>query len=237
MAQGDLVSIPCLWLMIPYRHFGIDIGDGTVVHLATDPSAANRMTVQRVSFLAFADGKPVKVEDVSESLPNDEVVSRAVGRVGESGYHLVAGNCEHFARECKCGMRASHQSDRLIRGACRAGVAGLLAASANAARLASMAGVPRGMASRSSGIASLLAEAARHSAYAVSRCAKLEHQKAEVIGRTVGVTTAAVTGLLTAGPRAAASAAVVYLSIDSMAHSTMNSISKASSEPTRPKNP
>ncbi|MFN9984042.1 MAG: lecithin retinol acyltransferase family protein [Pirellula sp.] len=236
MAKGDLVSIPCLWLMIPYRHFGIDIGDGTVVHLATDPAASNRMTVQRVSFTAFADGKPVRIENVSDAFPDDDVVSQALGRVGESGYHLVAGNCEHFARECKCGIRASHQSDRLVQGVCRAGVAGLLAASANAARVATMAGVPKGMASRSSGIATLVAEAARHSAYAASRCAKLEHKKAEVIGRTVGVTTAAVAGLLTAGPRAAASAAVVYLSIDSMANSTMNSISQTSSERSHTKN-
>jgi len=201
--------------MIPYRHFGIDIGDGTVVHLATDPAASNRMTVQRVSFTAFADGKPVRIENVSDAFPDDDVVSQALGRVGESGYHLVAGNCEHFARECKCGIRASHQSDRLVRGVCRAGVAGLLA---------------------SSGIATLVAEAARHSAYAASRCAKLEHKKAEVIGRTVGVTTAAVAGLLTAGPRAAASAAVVYLSIDSMANSTMNSISQTPSERSHTKN-
>jgi len=124
----------------------------------------------------------------------------------------------------------------LVQGVCRAGVAGLLAASANAARVATMAGVPKGMASRSSGIATLVAEAARHSAYAASRCAKLEHKKAEVIGRTVGVTTAAVAGLLTAGPRAAASAAVVYLSIDSMANSTMNSISQTSSERSHTKN-
>jgi len=237
MAKGDLVSIPCVWLMIPYRHFGIDVGDGTVVHLATDPSASNRMTVQRVSFSKFADGKHVRIEAVSDSLSDDEVVSRAVGRVGETGYHLIAGNCEHFARECKCGMRASHQSDRLIRGVCRASVAGLLAASTNVVRVASIAGVPKGMASRSSGIASLVAEAARHSAYAASRCAKIEHQKAEVIGRTVGVTTAAVAGLITAGPRAAASAAVVYLSLDSMAHSTMQTISKVSTDPTRPKTP
>jgi len=194
------------------------------------------MTVQRVSFTAFAEGKPARIEEVSDSLPDDEVVSRALSRVGESGYHLVAGNCEHFARECKCGTRASHQSDRLVRGVCRAGVAGLLAASSKAARVATMAGVPKGMASRSSGIASLVAEAARHSAYAASRCAKLEHKKADVIGRTVGVATAAVTGLLTSGPRAAASAAVVYLSIDSLAHSTMNSISQSSTEPNRPKN-
>ncbi|MFN7627179.1 MAG: hypothetical protein ACK5PZ_10135, partial [Pirellula sp.] len=176
------------------------------------------------------------IENVSDAFPDDDVVSQALGRVGESGDHLVAGHCEHFARECKCGIRASHQSDRLVRGVCRAGVAGLLAASANAARVATMAGVPKGMASRSSGIATLVAEAARHSAYAASRCAKLEHKKAEVIGRTVGVTTAAVAGLLTAGPRAAASAAVVYLSIDSMANSTMNSISQTSSERSHTKN-
>jgi hypothetical protein len=42
--------------------------------------------------------------------------------------------------------------------------------------------------------------------------------------------------LLTAGPRAAASAAVVYLSIDSMANSTMNSISQTSSERSHTKN-
>lgn len=240
MARGDLLSIPCMWRIVPYRHFGIDIGDGTVVHLATLPHATRAMQVQRVAMAEFLDGKKSEVELVSDALPNDDVVERALGSVGKSYYHLVAGNCEHFARECKSGDAVSHQSDRLIRGLVRAGLAGLVTTSTRVAAQVASAGIPTVLLHRSAGAASLIGEAARHTAYIASRCAKIEHKHAERIGKSVGVSTAAFTGTISAGPIGGATAAVLYLSIDAISQSAFktfeaNNQAAAASVPTSPK--
>jgi hypothetical protein len=230
MAKGDLLSVPCTWRWIPYRHFGVDIGDGTVVHLATIPSSVpsnqRRMQVQRVPLEKFSEGKPVRIEQVSNPHPPEEVVARALTLLGRSDYHIVVGNCEHLARECKSGHRVSHQSDRLVRGILRAGLAGLVAASTRAATTAVAAGVPRTLVTNSAGVASLLGEAARHSAYMASRCANVEHRHAEKIGKSVGVTTVAVAGMVTGGPLAGVASAAFYLSIDTISQSAFDGWSR-----------
>lgn len=226
MAQGDLLSIPCRWGIIPYRHFGIDIGDGTVVHLATDPSEESSvsqgcrpMRVQRVALETFLDGKRHTIERVSDGLPADEVVDRALGAVGTNYYHLVIGNCEHFARLCKTGNPASHQADRLVRGVMRASLAGLVSTSTRLATQVAAAGVPQMLLSRSAGMSSLFGEAARHTAYIASRCSGLEHKHAERIGRSTGIATATATGAIAGGVVGGAASAALYLAIDSLSQS------------------
>lgn len=225
MAKGDLLSIPCMWGIIPYRHFGIDIGDGTVVHLATEASEGTSaregrsMRVQRVALEGFLDGKRPTIERVSDSLPAQEVVDHALSAVGTTYYHLVIGNCEHFARLCKTGNPASHQADRLVRGVMRASLAGLVSASTRIATQTASAGVPQLLFSRAAGVSSLVGEAARHSAYIVSRCGGIEHKHAERIGRSTGIATATVIGAVVGGPVGGATSAALYLAIDSLSQS------------------
>ena len=226
MAQGDLLSIPCRWGIIPYRHFGIDIGDGTVVHLATEPSEETSirrgrrpMRVQRVALETFLAGKRHTIERVSDGLPADEVVDRALGAVGTNYYHLVIGNCEHFARLCKSGNPASHQADRLVRGVMRASLAGLVSTSTRLVTQVAAAGVPQMLLSRSAGMSSLFGEAARHTAYIVSRCSGLEHKHAERIGRSTGIATAAGIGAIAGGVVGCTASAALYLAIDALSQS------------------
>jgi hypothetical protein len=217
MARGDLISVPCVWGMIPYRHFGIDMGDGSVVHLAT-VAGSQAMQVHRVSWQEFADGKPVRVEDVDHSLASDEVVHRAEQAVGMSGYHLAIGNCEHFARHCKTGRSVSHQADRVIGSALRTGLASAIAcstkAAACAATCATASGMTRVMVTRATGVSSLIGELARQSVYVASRSCSIEHRQADNLGKTAGVITAAIVGGVAAGPIGIASSAAIYLSID-----------------------
>jgi hypothetical protein len=215
MARGDLVSILCYWGCVPFRHYGIDVGDGTVVHLATLPDSKT-MQVQRVSREAFAQGKPVRVETVADSAEPDEVVRRAIAAVGEEGYHLALGNCEHFARACKSGEFVSHQSDRVLRGVIRTGLAGALACSGRAATVAVVAGMPRAILSKATGVSSLVGELARHAAYAASRRASIDHAIADRIGMTTGTLAAAITGTAVGGPAGGATSAALYLSLDSL---------------------
>lgn len=241
MATADLLSISCTWGLIPFRHYGIDMGDGTVIHLATlskesacsesllypdretvsspkESVSTQKMMVQRVSWDVFSEGKPVRIERVQGCLPPDEVLMNAEGALGQTYYNLAFGNCEHFAREWKTGKRESYQSDRLIRGAVRVGLAGLAASANRTLRSMAFSGTPGVAASRAAGAASVVAELARHSAYAASRQAEIEHSKAEKIGRGAGVLSAALTGLLTRGPVGCVSATALYLTIDAMSH-------------------
>ncbi|MFN6400840.1 MAG: lecithin retinol acyltransferase family protein [Planctomycetota bacterium] len=219
MSRADLLTVPCFWGFIPYRHFGIDMGDGTVVHLASIDGDTSQMEVQRVPLEQFAAGKAVLVEQVSGSLADDQVIERALAGVGNTHYHVALGNCEHFARLCKTGEHVSHQTDRLLRGVIRVGLAGLASATARTAGSSATAGVAM---SRTAGIATLVGEAARHGAYALSRCAKVEHRQAERIGRGVGAVSAAVAGYITKGPAGCASAATMYFTVDAMSQNAMH---------------
>ena len=228
MSRADLLTVPCFWGIIPYRHFGIDMGDGTVVHLASIDGDTSQMEVQRVPLEQFAAGKAVLVEQVSGSLADDQVIERALAAVGNTHYHVALGNCEHFARLCKTGEHVSHQTDRLLRGAIRVGLAGLASATARTAGSSATAGVAM---SRTAGIATLVGEAARHGAYALSRCAKVEHRQAERIGRGVGAVSAAVAGYITKGPAGCASAATMYFTVDAMSQNAMHQMQSNAKKP------
>lgn len=133
MAKGDLISVRCYWGLIPYRHYGIDLGDGMVVHLATTsteqtPStkpSKSYMSVQRVTMEEFAEGRVIRYENGEHSLPVELVIARATGSIGQRGYHLVLGNCEHFARCCKYGQHESVQVKRVVKGVLRATTLGM----------------------------------------------------------------------------------------------------------------
>jgi len=47
------------------------------------------------------------------SLPTSETLSRALSRIGETGYNLVTNNCQHFATFCKTGRAESGQVNTL----------------------------------------------------------------------------------------------------------------------------
>jgi hypothetical protein len=76
--------------------------------------------------------------------------------------------------------------------------------------------------SQTAGVATLVGEVARHSAYALSRCAQVEHRHAERIGRGVGAVSAAVAGYITKGPAGCASAATLYLTVDAMSQNAVH---------------
>lgn len=204
MAKGDLISVRCLWGWIPYRHYGIDVGDGDVVHLATCASS-KEMRVQLVSWDEFAQSQSVRVETVVGSESPDAVVDRARAAVGHQGYHLALGNCEHFARYCKTGKGSSYQVERVIRSALRVSVG---AAAGGASRMALR---------RAAGVPSIVGETARQTAYAVSRVCSMEHTQADRMGRSIGVLAAGVTGVIAGGPAGGIASAALYLSIDRVA--------------------
>ena len=89
--------------LIPYRHYGIELPDGTVCE--NSPAG-----VRVVGFTDFARGRPTQVANPDAS-PDVRAlaVQRAMSRVGERRYSLAGNNCEHFANWCATGVAVSHQ--------------------------------------------------------------------------------------------------------------------------------
>jgi hypothetical protein len=108
VARGDHICVR----RVAYTHHGVDVGDGTVIHFGAGMGGKADATIRRASMAAFALGGRVSVQAYGRRLPADETVRRALSKVGVSGYHLFANNCEHFVRWCVTGQHRSRQVDQ-----------------------------------------------------------------------------------------------------------------------------
>ena len=108
MAKGDCIYVYRNFgaLAGVYKHYGIDCGDGTVIHYRK-PSEV----IERTSMETFSQGNPVYVAEYTKGFAYipDVVVERAKSRLGEHDYNLLSNNCEHFACWCKTGISDSKQ--------------------------------------------------------------------------------------------------------------------------------
>ena len=108
MAKGDCIYVYRNFGQLEglYKHYGIDCGDGTVIHYRK-PSE----TVERTSLETFSKGNPIYVAEYSKGFGyiSDAVVERAESRLGERDYNLLFNNCEHFTSWCKTGISDSKQ--------------------------------------------------------------------------------------------------------------------------------
>ena len=116
MARGDHLFVEGRVRGIPFQHHGIDVGDGTVIHLApadgarvTLRDATDRFAVRQVTLEQFAEGREVKVRHHADARDADSIVAAAEAMIGKNGYSLLEGNCEHFATLCATGAWSSHQ--------------------------------------------------------------------------------------------------------------------------------
>ncbi len=115
-----------------YTHHGIDCDDGTVIHFSGEPgSAKHGAFIVRSTLHDFLQGGDLKVREYGRRDDAETTVDRAESKLGETGYHLVKNNCEHFATWCCTGLAASRQ----VRG-----VGSLTAQGAVAATTATAAG-------------------------------------------------------------------------------------------------
>ena len=109
--RGDLVIFK---RRVGYYYYAVNVGNGEIVHrTAIDgsgsvdvldglrlASSANSgfAIIRKEKFRDFWKlGDTVEVENSQTSLSCDEIVFRALSRVGEKGYSLLWENCEHFA--------------------------------------------------------------------------------------------------------------------------------------------
>ena len=108
MAKGDCIYVYRNLARLDglYKHYGIDCGDGTVIHYRK-PSE----TIEQTSLATFSRGNPVYVAEYGHGFDYipDVVVERAKSRLGEQEYNLLFNNCEHLTNWCKTGISDSKQ--------------------------------------------------------------------------------------------------------------------------------
>lgn len=229
MAKADLIYIQCERGFFGYLHYGIDIGDGTVVHLATEPCAGppvlkqtfpnlngSEMSVQRVSMQDFSEGATVSIEEVDQTLAPSIVIDRALAAVGRRGYHLVNGNCEHFARLIKTGKGNSVQVDMYVCSVIRTAFSSFASTARRHVIACSLSAVTQSkfLVAAGSLLPTVVGETARQGAYLAARKLKMTHDEAERSSRSVGHAACAVGGFVVGGPIGSAGALAISVAAD-----------------------
>jgi Lecithin retinol acyltransferase len=99
---------------LAYRHLGIYLGEGLVVHYAGRVRYPHGL-IEAVPLRSFVGNRRVHVgRGPAGSLHGEAVVRRACSRLGECRYTIFTNNCEHFCTWCQVGESRSRQVDRLL---------------------------------------------------------------------------------------------------------------------------
>ncbi|GAB0489329.1 hypothetical protein MMPV_000547 [Pyropia vietnamensis] len=129
MARGDHLMV---WRgrssedgLVGFWHSGIDVGDGSVIHYAGMDGVktlANAVIAQTPMADFVGDARRVHVvcyayeARAGRLYPPEEVVARALSRLGHKRYDLLYDNCESFARWAKTGREVSQQAQGALLG-------------------------------------------------------------------------------------------------------------------------
>ena len=107
-----------------YYHYGIFIGDDSVVEFGSGSQATGDPSLIRIQrstadeFISCGGFLEVRIfdrKDRRKKRRDKEIVEYALSRVGEGGYDLFHNNCQHFANMCVFGEKGSTQLDDLRR--------------------------------------------------------------------------------------------------------------------------
>ena len=97
-----------------YRHHGIYVGGGRVIHYA-GLSRHRQGRIEEVSLDDFIRNRPIHLGRAPDETRGHDIVLRARSRLGECRYDLLNNNCEHFCNWCLLGESRSQQVESLTR--------------------------------------------------------------------------------------------------------------------------
>jgi hypothetical protein len=93
-----------------YFHHGIYLGEYKVVHYSGLCGGLHAGPVEVLTLQRFASGQPLWVRSTRQvRFEREEIIRRALSRVGENQYRLLTNNCEHFCNWCLYGESRSDQ--------------------------------------------------------------------------------------------------------------------------------
>ena len=90
--KGDHIAT----MRLLYSHHGIYDGHGGVFEY-------NEGQVRHSRLSQFADGDKLYCVDEDTIYSREQIVSRAISRLGEEDYNLLYNNCDNFATWCRLG--------------------------------------------------------------------------------------------------------------------------------------
>jgi len=98
-----------------FAHHGLYVGEGRVVHYGALMYDIVRKPVEEVTLECFAGGRPIFIVEHGEAcLDTEEVIRRALSRLGEKRYRLFTNNCEHFVEWCLHDVARSFQAETAL---------------------------------------------------------------------------------------------------------------------------
>lgn len=130
LKKGDIIYANRLGGL--YRHYGVFVGDDTVIHYSGQPENFTEAQIEKIELTDFmGDAKKVKKDNCKPRYySRDEIVERAYSKLntGKNEYDIVSNNCEHFVRWCQTNEKTSKQVDQTAKVAaggilCLAGIA------------------------------------------------------------------------------------------------------------------
>ena len=127
---GDLVE----YKREIYSHWAVYIGNGKIIHLSGPDErkvsgigllSANVTNLAEIRIDHFLDViknsyayRNNSKDNEFTPLPSDQILTRALSKIGCHYYDLLTFNCEHFANYCRYDLKFSDQSTRIIRFGC-----------------------------------------------------------------------------------------------------------------------
>jgi HRAS-like suppressor 3 len=119
-SSESIVAIDCLApgteLIVDrlgYRHHGIYLGEGLVIHYAGGIRYSHGL-IETIPVRDFVGRHRVRAgRRPAESLHGEDIVRRALSRLGERRYDIFRNNCEHFCSWCQFGEGRSKQVEFL----------------------------------------------------------------------------------------------------------------------------
>ncbi|MCY1550271.1 Lecithin retinol acyltransferase [compost metagenome] len=98
-----------------YDHHGIYIGNRRVIHYSGFCNNFRGGPIEELTLDAFSNSRPIWIRAPHEArYTKQEIVRRAMSRLGENHYRLLTNNCEHFCNWCLYGESYSNQVRRAI---------------------------------------------------------------------------------------------------------------------------
>ncbi|MBR5135234.1 MAG: lecithin retinol acyltransferase family protein [Clostridia bacterium] len=118
-SRGDIIRAKAG----PIYHYGIYVSDDEIIQFGVTPLLRRGVPNDEIaicatdvsSFLcgAFLEVGVAQGKERKTRRSPDETVEAARARLGETGYHLLYNNCEHFAYECATGEKYCSQTENV----------------------------------------------------------------------------------------------------------------------------
>ena len=99
-----------------YKHHGIYMGDGKVIHVSGSVREKVSPEVRESDLSLFLKGKAPKKMQYHKRLPASETIRTAKKLLRDGSYSMVLNNCEHFAAYCATGKKKSMQVRKIVAG-------------------------------------------------------------------------------------------------------------------------